>query len=95
MDRPRRVVQRAHVDFESVPGSGLIRNDLPLESVPRIAVSRGALRKLPLDHRAGFVLWLVDGKSSIADIFSACPMPTDEAAEILRSLAAIGVIALT
>lgn len=94
VDGTRRVVGGAHVDADAEPGSGVIRNDLPLDSVPRIAVTRGVLHKLPLDHRAGFVLWLVDGKASIAEIFDACPMPAHEAAEILRSLAAIGVIAL-
>jgi hypothetical protein len=94
VDGTRRVVGGAQFDPESEPGSGVIRNDLPLESVPRVAVTRAALARLSLDHRAGFILWLVDGKSSIADIFDACPLPADEASEILRSLLGIGVIAL-
>lgn len=96
VDGTRRVVGGAQFDpeSESEPGSGVIRNDLPLASVPRVAVTRAALGRLSLDHRAGFILWLVDGKSSIADIFDACPLPADEAGEILRSLLGIGVIAL-
>jgi len=90
----RLAVEPGPAEIETAPGSGVIRNDLPLECVPRVAVSGSALCELPLDHRAGFILWLVDGKSAIGDIFDASPMPVQEVAEILRRLVAIGVIVL-
>jgi hypothetical protein len=72
----------------------VIRNDLPLECVPRVAVAPAAVRNLPLDPRAGFILWLVDGKSSIGDIFDASPMSAQETSDTLRALVAIGAVTL-
>lgn len=90
----RHAVDAGQVELETGPGSGVIRNELPLERVPRVAFTPAAIRNLPLDHRTGFVLWLVDGKSSIGDIFDASPIPVQEVSDILCALVALGVVTL-
>jgi hypothetical protein len=76
------------------PPSGRFIRQLTLEDVPRLTVSPRALRDLPLDHRAGFIVWLIDGVSTIEAILDACPIRHDHALAILRVLAAHGVIAV-
>lgn len=76
------------------PPSGRFVRQLTMEDVPRLTISPRALRDLPLDHRAGFVVWLVDGISNIEAILDACPIRHDHALAILRVLAAHGVIAV-
>jgi hypothetical protein len=51
--------------------------------VPVIAVPRSELKWLSLDHRAGFVLSLVDGHSSVEELLDVASMP---ALEVLRTL---------
>lgn len=74
------------------PLSGTHRKHLAMEAVPRVAVSPAELRALPLDHRAGFLVWLVDGQNTIETILDACPIGRDHALAILGVLAAHGVI---
>jgi hypothetical protein len=65
-----------------------------LARVPAIAVSDVALRRLPLDHRAGFLLSLIDGESTLETIVDESSLPADEALAILEDLYARGVIQL-
>jgi hypothetical protein len=51
-------------------------------------------RALRMDHRAGFVLSLVDGVSGVEAILDVCGMPRDEAMRILQELIDVGAIAL-
>jgi hypothetical protein len=39
-----------------------------------------------IDHRAGFLLSLVDGKSSLEEIVESCGMPRLDALRILQEL---------
>ncbi len=86
--------QASHVEERpsAPPQSGRVVRQLTLDAVPRLAVSPHALRELPLDHNAGFLVWLVDGSSTIETILDACPIRRDHALAILRVLAAHGVI---
>jgi hypothetical protein len=59
-----------------------------------MAVSATTLRTLPLDHRAGFLVWLIDGRSTVESILDACPMAREHALAMLGVLAAHGVIAV-
>jgi hypothetical protein len=77
-----------------MPPSGTFRRRLTLDAVPRVAVSPKALRDLPLDHRAGFLVWLIDGMSSVESILDACPMTREHALAMLGVLAAHGVISV-
>jgi hypothetical protein len=65
-----------------------------LRSVPRVAVRAPALQALPLDHRGGFLLSRVDGKSSVETILDVSAMPREEVFDLLVALADAGIIAL-
>lgn len=60
--------------------------------VPQLAVSPEELPLLPLDHREGFLVSRVDGRSTIETILDVCAMPAEEALQILESLVERGVL---
>lgn len=66
-----------------------------LAQVVRVAVSGEQIRWLSLDHRAGFLLSLVDGQSSIETLLDISGMPRLEALRILYALLDQRVIALS
>jgi hypothetical protein len=66
-----------------------------LTQVVRVAVDRDQIRWLSLDHRAGFLLSLVDGTSSIEELLDVSTMPRLEALRILYGLLDQRVIALS
>jgi hypothetical protein len=51
-----------------------------------------ALKRLPLDHRAGFLLSLMDGSLDIDMLVEVSGMPRDEVVRVLRDLHDSGVI---
>jgi hypothetical protein len=63
-----------------------------LRRVPHISMGREQQRWLSLDHRAGFVLSLVDGTSSIDEILDISGMPELDALRILFELLQQNVI---
>jgi hypothetical protein len=65
-----------------------------LRQIVRVAVDREQIRWLSLDHRAGFLLSLVDGTSSIEELLDVSSMPRLEALRILYGLLDQRVIAL-
>ena len=52
------------------------------------------LLALPLDHRAGFVLAHIDGKTSMRTLLDVCGMSHDEIAEVLERLVKLRAIDL-
>ena len=58
----------------------------PMDRVPVVEVAREQLRWLSIDHRAGFVLSLVDGVSSLEMILDVSGMPSLDALRILYEL---------
>jgi len=58
----------------------------PLDRVPVVVVPRAQMRWISMDHRAGFVLSLIDGSSSIEMILDLCGMPKLDAYRILQEL---------
>jgi hypothetical protein len=58
----------------------------PLDRVPLVVVPRAQMRWLSIDHRAGFVLSLIDGSSSIEMILDVSGMPRLDALRILHEL---------
>jgi hypothetical protein len=66
----------------------------PLTRTPTIAVPRSQLRWLSLDHRAGFVLSLIDGTSTVEMILDLSGMPRIDALRILLELVQQKVVAL-
>ena len=68
---------------------------ISLSKVPRLRVGLAELRTLSLDHRAGFLLSLADGGSSVETILDMCAMPRDEALAILMDLVGRGILSLS
>jgi hypothetical protein len=66
-----------------------------LSQVVQVALSGDQIRWLSLDHRAGFLLSLVDGTSSIEELLDVSSMPRLEALRILYGLLDQRVIALS
>jgi len=58
----------------------------PLDRVPVVVVAREQLRWLTIDHRAGFVLSLIDGISSVEMILDMSGMPLLDALKIICEL---------
>lgn len=58
----------------------------PLDRVPMVMVQPHELRWLSIDHRAGFLLSLVDGMSSIEMILDVSGMPLLDTLRILHEL---------
>ena len=58
----------------------------PLDRVPTVLVPRAQMRWLSMDHRAGFVLSLIDGSSSVDMILDVSGMPKLDALRILHEL---------
>jgi hypothetical protein len=56
------------------------------DQVVSVAIPPDQIRWLSLDHRAGFLLSLVDGSSSVDDILDICGMPRLDALRILYQL---------
>ena len=62
-------------------------------SIPVLQKSLVEVSRLPIDHRAGFLLTLVDGMQTLEEILDVCAMPADEALELIEKLREMGVLA--
>jgi hypothetical protein len=69
---------------EALPGSDEL--DFDLERVPKLTASREELLKANLDHKAGFLVSLLDGVSTVEMIVDVAGMSRDEALATLQSL---------
>jgi hypothetical protein len=65
----------------------------PLDRVPMLIVPRTQMRWLSMDHRAGFVLSLIDGQSSVDMILDVSGMPKLDALRILHELVQQKIVA--
>jgi hypothetical protein len=66
----------------------------PLDRVPVVMVPRDQLRWLSIDHKAGFVLSLVDGVSTLEMIIDVSGMAELDTLRILSELAQQRIISL-
>jgi hypothetical protein len=66
----------------------------PLDRVATVIVPRTQMRWLSIDHRAGFILSLIDGSSSIEMILDVSGMPKLDALRILYELLQQRIVAL-
>jgi hypothetical protein len=57
-----------------------------LMQTPTLVIGGPALQSLPLDHRAGFIISLVDGHSPVSLILDMCPMNRPEALSVIFAL---------
>jgi hypothetical protein len=65
-----------------------------MEDVPFVACLPRDMLDAKLDHREGFVLSLIDGRSSVETLVDACPLPEEETRRILGALRGAGIVAL-
>jgi hypothetical protein len=85
------------VELRRLGDSAPTRREIPaavdfLTRVPRLTVPAAELTLQPLDHRSGFLVSLVDGRSTVETILDLCAMPSDEALQILQGLIERGVV---
>jgi hypothetical protein len=66
----------------------------PLNQRPEVGVSADQLRWLSLDHRAGFLLSMIDGSSTVEELLDISGMPRFEALRTLCDLLEQNVITL-
>jgi hypothetical protein len=86
--------QRCHVRCtETLSQMYMARLGSPTQAV-RVVVPNDQIRWLSLDHRAGFLLSLVDGSSTIEELLDISGMPRLDALRILYGLLDQRVIAL-
>jgi hypothetical protein len=64
-----------------------------LDRAPMVVVPRTQMRWLSMDHRAGFILSLIDGSSSIEMILDVSGMPKLDALRILHELVQQKIVA--
>lgn len=62
--------------------------------IPVVAVAGSEVRWLGLDHRAGFLLSRVDGRSTVEELVDLSGMPRHEALKLLVELVGAGAISL-
>jgi hypothetical protein len=65
-----------------------------LDRVPIVLVPRTQLRWLSIDHRAGFILSLIDGTSSVEMVLDVSGMPRLDALRILQELVQQRIVSL-
>jgi hypothetical protein len=65
----------------------------PTDRVPVVIVARTQMRWLSIDHRAGFILSLVDGVSSLEMVLDVSGMPRLDALRILHDLVQQHIVA--
>jgi hypothetical protein len=63
-----------------------------LTSVPIVRFATEEMTTLTVDHRAGFILHLIDGASTIETVLDACGMDRLDALRILHELVERGII---
>jgi hypothetical protein len=95
--RPKRgavIADEATVDeavtHEAIGDEGWAR---VMVGAPILVMAHAELRRLPLDHRAGFLLSFLDGTIDLDTIVEVSGMPRGEALRIIRNLFESGVVA--
>jgi hypothetical protein len=74
--------------------SSEVRRHVPLAAVPWLTFTLDQLRELPLDTRAGYVVSLIDGRSTVEMISVISGMDIDEVTGIFAKLLELGAIEL-
>jgi hypothetical protein len=92
-DAPDSSVKTSEVRLATRPGLGVFGANSTNEAwartmagTPRLKVTDAALKRLPLDHRAGFLLSLMDGSLDLETIIEISSMDPDDALALVRDL---------
>gem|GEM_PF-1822008 len=87
---------RSEVRLVTRPKMGPITTDeawaRTVSGAPTVVMAPAALKRLPLDHRAGFVLSLMDGVLDLATLADVSGMPREEVLRVVRDLYESGVV---
>jgi len=59
---------------------------------PVVVMASDELCRLPLDHRAGFLISLMDGTIDLETIIEVSSMPHDDALRVVRDLYEAGIV---
>jgi hypothetical protein len=65
-----------------------------LSSVPWLMLSHDDVLRLALDHREGFLLSLIDGRTNVETLLELAAMPRKDVLRVLARWLAMGVITL-
>jgi hypothetical protein len=83
------------------PGEALLYDDdsretrpPSLEAIPWLMLSHVQVMDLELDHREGFLLSLIDGRTTVELLIEIAAMPKRDVLRILARWLAMGVIVL-
>lgn len=90
--RPRASIREDHVG-DSVPTSDAA-HQLLRRTVPRVLRSPRELAAAPLDHREGFLLAHIDGKTSVQALIDISGMPDEDLLKLLQRLRRLAIITL-
>jgi hypothetical protein len=82
-------------DEAPVSESQYIKQLGSLDSIPVLRIPAEKLREMTFDHRAGFLLHVIDGVATLETVLDLSGMPRVEALRILRDLVAQRVVLLT
>ena len=63
-----------------------------VSGAPTVTMSPDALKRLPLDHRAGFVISLMDGTLDLDTLVELSGMSRDDALGLVRNLFDSGIV---
>ncbi|HEY6462346.1 MAG TPA: hypothetical protein VIY73_19395 [Polyangiaceae bacterium] len=63
-----------------------------MTGTPVVVMPADVLKKLPLDHRAGFLLSLMDGAMDLETMVEIAGMPREEVLRLVRDLFESGVV---
>ncbi len=74
--------------------SGEVQRVLPTHAVPWLIVTLDAVRRLPIDPRVGFIVSLIDGRSTVEMIVDMAGFPRALTLRSLVKLLALGAIEL-
>lgn len=85
---------------EDVVGPAVERTPIPAAAarqagqiVPRLVRTKAEIAAAPIDHRAGFLLAHIDGKTSVQGLVDIAGMGEDEVQQILDRLRRLGIVA--
>ena len=63
-----------------------------MSGVPVVVMTLDLLKRLPLDHRAGFLLSLMDGAMDLETMVEIAGMPREDVLRVVRDLYESGVV---
>lgn len=79
-------------EIDEPPSSGEDLVPFTLETVPHVVLPAEKILRLKVDAKAGFVLSLVDGRTSVEALGDITSLDDDELLEVLHTLRKLGAI---